>query len=219
MKLLRKPVTGNRRRLVLLPLLAALVGSSAVSGCFPVIAGGMIGTALVVTDRRTSGIVLEDHASETRLESRISTKFGPDAHVNVHSFNRIVLLTGEVRNDEVRKGVEDIAKAGENVRTVVNETAVAPISAIADRASDTLLADKIRARYVSDGHFQATVVATIVERSEVFLMGMVTPAEGEDAARVASSTSGVARVVKVFEYVDPTTVPAYPAKVEDRKLP
>ncbi len=208
----------NQRRWIVPALLAALL-STTVAGCFPIIAGGMIGTALVVTDRRTSGIVFEDQASEVRIGSRISSKYGPEAHVNVHSFNRIVLLTGEVRNAEVRAGIEEIARTSENVRTVVNETAVLPFSALADRASDTLMADKIRARYLSDGHIQATVVATIVERHEVFLMGMVTPAEGEDAARVASSTSGVERVVKVFEYLDPASLPAQPTKSVSPPVP
>ena len=203
----------------LLPgVLVAALSVTALSGCFPLIAGGMIGTALVATDRRTSGTVFDDNTAEVRISNRISAKYGPEAHVNAHSFNHIVLLTGEVRNADVRAGVEEIAKASENVRTVVNETAIAPISALADRASDTLLAEKIRARYLSEGHFQATVVATVVERHEVFLMGMVTPAEAEEATRVASSTSGVERVVKVFEYLDPASLPAQPPRAEPPKL-
>ena len=187
-------------------LLAAALACSSLSACFPLIATGMVTTALVAADRRSSGIVVEDQAIELRIGNRISTKYGSDAHINVRSFNRIVLLTGEVRNEEVRKGAAEIAGAAENVRTLVNEVQVLPNSALADRASDTLLADKIRALFIADGHFPANVVATVVERHEVFLMGMVTPAEGEDATRVASSASGVARVVKVFEFIDPATV-------------
>jgi osmotically-inducible protein OsmY len=198
--------------------LCALLATTTLSGCFPLIAGGMLTTALVATDRRTSGIVVEDNASEFRIGNRISTRFGNDAHVNVHSFNRIVLLTGEVRNEEVRKGVEEIARSAENVRTVINETAAMSSSSISERAGDSLLADKIRARYLSEGHFQATVVATIVERHEVFLMGMVTPAEADEATRVASTTSGVERVVKVFEYLDPARLPPQPAR-QDSALP
>ncbi len=198
--------------------LAAVLAATTLTGCFPLIAGGMLGTALVATDRRTSGTVFDDNTAEVRIDNRISQKYGPDAHVNAHSFNHIVLLTGEVRNAEVRNGVEDIAKASENVRSVVNETAIGPISALADRASDTLLADKVRARYLSEGHFQATVVATVVERHEVFLMGMVTPAEGEEATRVASSTQGVERVVKVFEYLDPASLPSQPPRAQPPKL-
>ena len=204
------------KRRALLGLVLGTVAASILSACFPLIAGGMFTGALVATDRRTAGIVIEDHSSELRISNRISTKYGDDAHVNPHSFNRIVLLTGEVRNADVRQGVEDIAKASENVRTVVNETQIGPNSALADRASDTLLANKVRARYLGDGHFSANIVATVVERHEVFLMGLVTQAEGDEIVNVAKNTSGVARVVKVFEYVDPASLPQ-PAPKTDSK--
>jgi osmotically-inducible protein OsmY len=168
----------------------------------------MITGALVATDRRTSGIVVEDNASEFRIGNRIGSRFGTQAHVNVHSFNRIVLLTGEVFNDEVRKGVEDIAASSENVRSVVNQTVVAPTSSLSDRAADTLLADRIRAKFIGDGHVPANAVSTIVERHEVFLMGLVTAKEGDALAAIASATSGVERVVKVFEYIDPAAAAA-----------
>jgi osmotically-inducible protein OsmY len=205
-------MTMNRR--LLFAAVLAVLASSTLSACFPLVATGMITGALVAADRRTSGIVVEDNASEFRIGNRISTKYGSDAHVNVHSFNRIVLLTGEVHTEEIRKGVEELAKAAENVRSVVNEVSVGPISALADRAGDTLLADKIRARYIGDGHFPANIVATVVERKEVFLMGMVTPQEAEDITRIASTTTGVDRVVKVFEYIDPASIrpPAAPVK-------
>ena len=197
----------------------ALAASLVLSACFPIIAGGMITGALVAADRRTSGIVLEDNTSEIRISSRISKKYGNDAHVNVHSFNRLVLLTGEVANDEVRKGVEEQASGSENVRSVVNETVVGPASSLSNRASDTLLADRIRARYLGDGHFAANIVATIVERHEVFLMGLVTPQEADAITQLASTTSGVERVVKVFEYVDPASLPPRPAPVTDVNTP
>ncbi|MDE3012231.1 MAG: BON domain-containing protein [Pseudomonadota bacterium] len=196
---------------------AAILGATAclgLSGCFPLVATGMVTGTLVAVDRRTSGIVVEDNASELRIGNRISTRFGADAHVNVHSFNRIVLLTGEVHSDDIRKGVEEIAQAAENVRSVVNEVTVGPISSVSNRIGDSLLADKIRARFIGDGSFPANIVATIVERHEVFLMGMVTPQEADDIVKIASTTDGVERVVKVFEYVDPAAIksPAAPPK-------
>lgn len=202
----------NRRLFV-----AAVLGVTAsmgLSGCFPLVATGMVTGTLVAVDRRTSGIVVEDNASELRIGNRISTRFGADAHVNVHSFNRIVLLTGEVHSDDIRKGVEEIAQGAENVRSVVNEVTVGPISSISNRIGDSLLADKIRARFIGDGSFPASIVATIVERHEVFLMGMVTPQEADDIVKIASTTDGVERVVKVFEYVDPAAIksPAAPPK-------
>jgi osmotically-inducible protein OsmY len=190
---------------------AGLIASLSLNACVPLVAGGMLTGAFIAADRRTSGTLLEDKEIILRIENRISAKYKDDAHINVNSFNRIVLLTGEVKNDEVRTGVEQIAKAAENVRSVVNESAVVITSSYADRSRDTYLAEKIRARYITDGHFQASVVSTVVERQEVFLMGLVTPAEGEDAARVASYTSGVTRVVKLFEYLDPKKMPPPPA--------
>jgi osmotically-inducible protein OsmY len=202
------------RRLILTTTFAVLA-SSTLTACFPLVATGMITGALVAADRRTSGIVLEDNNSGFRIGNRISAKYGADAHVNVHSFNRIVLLTGEVHSEEIRKGVEEIAQGAENVRSVVNEVVVGPISALADRAGDSLLAQKIRTRYIGDGHFPANIVATVVERKEVFLMGMVTPQEAEDITRIASTTSGVDRVVKVFEYIDPASIKPPSAPVKD----
>lgn len=196
----------NRRLIMTAALgMAATLGLSA---CIPLVATGVVTGTLVAVDRRTSGIILEDNGIESRISNRISAKYDADSHVNVRSFNRIVLLTGEVRNDEVRKGVQEIAEAAENVRSVVNETAVAPNSSITDRASDTLLANKVRARLVGDGRFPANIVSTVVERHEVFLMGMVTGQEAEDITSVASTTEGVQRVVKVFEYVDPSSIHA-----------
>jgi len=190
---------------------ASLLACSLLNACFPIVAGGMLTGALVASDRRTSATLLVDKEIIIRVENRISAKFKDDAHINVNSFNRIVLLTGEVKNEEVRLGVEQIAKDAENVRSVVNESAAVIVSSFADRARDTYLADKIRARYVTDGHIQASLVSTIVERQEAYLMGLVTPGEGEEAARVASNTSGVLKVVKLFEYVDPAKLPPPPA--------
>jgi osmotically-inducible protein OsmY len=190
---------------------AGLMACLSLNACVPLVAGGMLTGAFIAADRRTSGTLLEDKEIILRIENRISAKYKDDAHINVNSFNRIVLLTGEVKNDEVRTGIEQIAKAAENVRSVVNESAIVITSSYADRSRDTYLAEKIRARYITEGHFQASVVSTVVERQEVFLMGLVTPAEGEDAARVASYTSGVTRVVKLFEYLDPKKMPPPPA--------
>jgi osmotically-inducible protein OsmY len=199
------------KKSVLISVTASVLACTVLNACFPIIAGTMVTSALVAADRRSSGILLEDKELGIRISNRISAKYGNDAHINVSSFNRIVLLTGEVKNEEVRAGVEKIAKDTENVRNVINESAVAITSSISDRTRDTYLAEKIRAHYITDGHFQANVVSTIVERQEVFLMGIVTPAEGEEAARVASNTSGVARVVKLFEYVEPSKLPPLPA--------
>jgi osmotically-inducible protein OsmY len=203
---------------LLMAISTSLLACSLLNACFPLAAGGMLTGAFVAADRRSSGTLLEDKEIILRIENRISSKFKDDAHVNVNSFNRIVLLTGEVRNEEVRKGVEQIAKDAENVRSVINETAMVITSSLSDRARDVYIADKIRARYVTDGHLQASVISTIVERQEVFLMGLVTPNEGEEAARVASNTSGVLKVVKLFEYVDPAKLPPPPA-IQDSAAP
>jgi osmotically-inducible protein OsmY len=200
-------------------ILVSFLACATLNACFPIVAGGMVTGAFVAADRRSSGTLLEDKEIILRIENRINGKYKDDAHINVNSFNRIVLLTGEVKNEEVRKGVEQIAKDAENVRSVVNESAVVITSSFSDRTRDIYLADKIRARYITDGHLQASVISTIVERQEVFLMGLVTPAEGEEAARVASNTSGVLKVVKLFEYVDPAKLPPLPAVQDSAKSP
>ncbi len=187
-----------------LTLILVVVTLPALQGCFPLVATGMVGTGLVVADRRTSGAQLEDQGIEFRANHAINEKYGDKVHVNVTSFNRNLLLTGEVPDEESRKGVEALAHATTNVRAVVDEIAVAGGSSFSERANDTYLGTKVRARMAADanGQFSPVHISVTTEDSVVYLMGLVTHAEGDAASAIASTTSGVRRVVKVFEYIN-----------------
>ena len=175
-----------------LPGCAALIAAGVVSG---------VGTGVAVSqDRRTGGIFVEDEGIEIKSRRRITEKFGSNIHVNVTSFNRNVLLTGEVPSEKVKKEIGDLVTGVENVRNVTNEIAVAGISSFMSRSNDALITSKVKGRFMDAGKFQVNHVKVVTENGVVFLLGMVSRKEAESAVEVASTTSGVKKVVKVFEY-------------------
>jgi osmotically-inducible protein OsmY len=183
---------------------AALAAAAIVSGCAApilVIAAIAAGTAVVVTDRRTTGAQVDDQTLQLRVASDLSAALKDQpVHINVNSFDRKVLLTGEVPNEAVKARAGEIAAAALNTRTVVNELAIAPPSSIGERTSDTALATKVRAAFINTRNIAFNSVEIVVERSVVYLLGLVTEEEGQVAALVASRVSGVKQVVKVFDY-------------------
>lgn len=186
-----------------LALVLIAVSLPALQGCFPLVATGMVGAGLVVADRRTSGAQLEDQGIEFHASHAISEEYGDKVHINCTSFNRNLLLTGQVPNQNIRNAVEALARATTNVRSVVNETTVAGNSSFSERANDSYLSTKVHARLAADanGQFSPVHISVTTEDSVVYLMGLVTRAEGDAASNIASTTSGVRRVVKVFEYL------------------
>lgn len=182
-------------------LLAAAIITSTLAGCAPAVVGGAAAGGAMVTDRRTSGAYVEDQSIELKAETRIANQLGDKVHINVTSFNRNVLMTGEARDEESRKKAETIIKGLENVRNVTNEVVVGMISAMSSRANDTYLTSKVKTRMLTENKFPANFVKVVTEDSVVFLMGMVTRKEAEDAVEIARNTEGVTKVVKVFEYV------------------
>lgn len=182
-------------------LFAAGVLSLLLSACVPLAATGVVGAALVGTDRRTSGAYVDDQAFSVRLSSQIKREF-PDAHINVSSFNRGILLTGEVIDADVQAAVGLLARALPNVRRVYNKTVIAENSTLGNRLNDASLTTKVKARMLEARQFSPTHVLVVSERAEVFLMGLVTPEEGEAAAKIASETAGVYQVHTLFEYID-----------------
>jgi osmotically-inducible protein OsmY len=182
--------------------LAALASLSVLQGCFPLVAGGIGATALVVDDRRTAGIIVEDESIEDKTALRIEQKHSANTHVNVTSFNRIVLLTGEAPSAEVRDDIERIARGVENVRSVHNEIVVAPTTTVMLRSNDTVLTSKVKGRFVDANKFRANHVKVVTENSVVYLMGLVKRQEAQDATEIARTTGGVHRVVRLFEYTD-----------------
>ena len=186
------------RKLLGLALLAATL--PALQGCFPLAVTGMGTAAVVATDRRTAGTYLEDETIEWKVFGRMREKF-PNAHANATSFNRRVLLTGEAPSDEMKQQIEEAVRAIENVKEVTNELQVAGASSIASRGNDSLITSNVKARMLNNGKFSPLHVKVLTEAGVVYLMGLVTPQEGDAAVEIARTTSGVNRVVKVFEYV------------------
>jgi osmotically-inducible protein OsmY len=182
----------------------AVAGAAAagLGACAPLMVGGaVVGTTLVAIDRRTSGIQLEDQNIELKAGPRARTAGGGDAaHVNVTSYNRLVLLSGEVPTEAERRAAEQAAAQVENVRSIVNELAVAGVSSLTSRSNDAILTGRVKAAFI-DGGPPAQAVKVVTERGVVYLMGRVTEREAERATQAARRVPGVQKVVRVFETI------------------
>jgi osmotically-inducible protein OsmY len=178
---------------------SAAVAVGTLGGCAALAIGGAVGTAMVVTDRRTTGVQIEDQSIELKSLTRIREAIADRGHVNVTSYNRMVLITGEVPTEADRVAVEQAIARIENVRSTVNDLAVMGASSLASRSSDTILTSKVKATYVDAKDLQASAVKVVTERGTVYLLGRVTEREATRAAELARSISGVQKVVRVFE--------------------
>ena len=184
--------------------LAALLGlAPQLQGCLPLVAGGAGATALVLDDRRSVGAQTEDKEIDLRGESRINDRFGDKVHVNVTSFNRNLLLTGEAPDAATKAQIEKIVREIPNVRGVVNEIQIAGASSYSARGNDSYLTSKVKARFIDNsGGFSANQVKVVTESGVVYLLGLVTRKEAEAAVEIARTTGGVQKVVRVFEYIE-----------------
>lgn len=183
----------------LLRLTAALVLAATLTGCAPLLVGGaVLGGGLVVTDRRTTGIQLEDQAIELKAASRVRD-LGTLGNVNAVSYNRVLLLTGEVPTEADKTRVAEAVAKVENVRNVVNELAVLGNSSTGSRSNDALLGAKVKATMIDTKDLQANAYKVVAERGTIYLMGRVSEREAARGADVARSVSGVQKVVRVFE--------------------
>ena len=175
-----------------------------LQGCVPVVAAGAVGAgALMADDRRSSGTYLDDQSIEVKVGGRISSALPKDSHVNATSYNRIVLLTGEVPEEKARTEAGRLAGEVEGVRQVVNELVVADSTSLASRSVDTYITSAVKTRFIEARKFQANHVKVVTENRVVFLMGLVSSAEAADAAAIASRTTDVRKVVQVFEPFTP----------------
>jgi osmotically-inducible protein OsmY len=191
----------NRLLFALLALLCAT--SVALSGCVPVVVAGAVGgAALVATDRRSAGVQLDDESIELKIMNNIGAGYGDRVHVNATSYNGVVLLSGEVPTQDLVGQIVEIARTTPKVRRVDNELAVAPVSSIGTRTNDSYITSKVKARFVEANKFAPNHVKVVTERQIVYLMGILSHAEADAAAQIAATTSGVLRVVKVFDYTD-----------------
>ncbi|MBT9598245.1 MAG: BON domain-containing protein [Vitreoscilla sp.] len=192
---------------------AGLATTLALSACAPLLVGGAaLSGALMYSDRRTSGAQVEDQAIEFKAGPKVRSVLGERGHVNVTSYNRMVLITGEVPAEADRATVDQAVASIENVRSTVNETAVMGAASLTARSNDSIISGKVKAALVDDGEIQATAIKVVTERAVVYLMGRVTEREAAKAAQVASAVSGVSKVVRVFEIITEAELQAWQAK-------
>lgn len=182
-------------------LLAAVALASQITACVPVIVGGAAVGGAMAADRRTAGVYVEDENIKLKASKNIETTLGEDVHVNITSFKGNVLLTGEVPDENAKIKAENIVKTIESVRNVTNELTVGFNTPISSRTNDAYLTSKVKAQFVSENRFQANHVKVVTENSVVYLLGYVTQSEAEAAVDIARNTTGVTKVVKVFEYI------------------
>lgn len=187
----------------------------ATHGCVPVLLGA--GGAAAVTsleDRRSTGTQLDDESIEVRASNRLGDRFGSRVHVNVTSYNRIALVTGEVPDERAREEAEKIVLAVPSVRGVTNDLQIAGISSLASRANDSYLTSKVRGRLLDTQRISPVHVKVVSEAGVVYLMGLVSEPEADEAVEIARTTGGVRKVVKAFEYCKPTDERCRPAPRE-----
>lgn len=185
----------NKIRILPVLLLASL------PGCVPVaVVGAGAAGAISYEDRRTTGVQVDDEGIELRASNRISERYGDKVHVNITSFNRGVLLTGEVPDAKAKEDIEKIVGSVNNVRLVTSDLKVGAPSSYSARANDSAITGKVKARFVDAGKFSAVHVKVVTEAAVVYLLGLVTETEANLATEIARTTGGVSRVVKVFEY-------------------
>ena len=183
-------------------LLAALAASTLLGACAPLLIGGaMVGGSIMVTDRRTSGTQLEDQGIEMKAAKRVDETIGERGHINLTSYNRLVLITGEVPTEADKAAVELAVARVENVRSVVNELVIGSASSIGNRSNDTLLTSKVKASMVDAKDVLTNAYKVVTERSVVYLMGRVSEREAVRATDIARGVGGVTKVVRVFEIV------------------
>ena len=182
-------------------LFAALLLTTQITACLPVVVGGAAAGGAMAADRRTSGVYVEDQNIELKASRSIDDVVTDLSHVNVTSYKGNVLVTGEVPDAATKTKLGNAIKVIESVRNVTNEVTIGPKSSISARADDSYLTTKVKAQFVSENKFQANYVKVVTENSVVYLIGYVTQAEADAAVEIARNTSGVIKVVKVFEYM------------------
>jgi osmotically-inducible protein OsmY len=180
----------------LVPVLAGCVGAA-------VVGAGAAG-ALIYADRRQAETIMSDEGIAIRASSRISEKFGDRVHININSYNRTVLLTGEVPDADAKAEIEKIAAAVPNVKAISNELQIGAPTSLQSRSNDSYLTSKVKARFIDANQFAANHVKVVTENGVVYLMGMVKQREAASAVEIARTTAGVLKVVRVFEVISET---------------
>jgi osmotically-inducible protein OsmY len=182
-------------------LLAAAALVSSLSACAPLMVGGAVMTGLVAVDRRTSGMQLEDEGIELRTYQGLRRGLSENSHINVTSYNRQVLLTGEVASAADKERADKITQSQENVKAVANELVIQPVSTLTARSKDIIISGQIKALFVDAKDLQSNAFKVITEQGVVYLMGRVTSREAQRATDIARSVGGVTKVVRVFDII------------------
>lgn len=184
-------------------LLAAVVLSAALlQGCAAVAVGGAATGVAVVHDRRTAGTIVDDESIEVKAMGALNAdkEIRNQTHLNVTSYNNVVLMTGETPTQQLSQRAYKIVSGLDKVKKVHNETVVAAPTSFGSRSNDALLTSKVKTRMIATKGFDSTLVKVVSERGIVYLMGLVTRDEGNLAGEIARQTEGVQKVVKLFEY-------------------
>lgn len=177
------------------------VALSSLSGCAPMLVGGAVMTGIVATDRRTTGAQVEDEGIELKVGSAVRQDLGDRVHLNVTSFNRKVLLSGEARTQADKDRAEKLAQSQENVQSVVNDLAVAMPSSLTQRSKDTVITSQVKAAFIDAKDLQVNSIKVVTERGIVYLMGRVTAREAKRASDIVRGIGGVVKVVRVFDEI------------------
>jgi osmotically-inducible protein OsmY len=202
------------------PLLTAILLAAALpalQGCFPVVATGVAVGVLAVTDRRTVGTQTEDETIEWKVSSRIKQELGDKMHINITSYDRKVLLTGEVPNEQAREAVGAIATKAENVAGIYNELQVAGNSSLSARSADAFITSKVKTRFIDANQFAPNHVKVVTEAGVVYLLGVVNEREARAAIQVTRTTDGVRKVVNVMQVVPETETRRIDSAVSGQK--
>jgi len=192
------PLSRTRRVLAGMAVTSCLVS---LSGCFPLLMGGAVTSALVATDRRSSGMVLEDNTIQLKAGSRLSESLGDRGHIDVTSYNRQVLLTGEVPTPQDKQLAEKLVAEMDNVKGVTNELAVMGNSTLTQRSSDLLVGSRVRGHLIDAKDLISNAFKVVTERGTVYVMGRVTPREAKRATEVIRGVDGVQRLVILWEVI------------------
>ncbi|NYT82321.1 BON domain-containing protein [Alcaligenaceae bacterium] len=211
---MRKP--RNTQRFLLAGL--ALAGLTGLAGCGALVVGGAAATtAVVATDRRTTGEQVEDQAIEMKTAAEMRRLFEDKARVNATSYAGLLLLTGDVPTAQDKQKAEEAAKQVEKVKRVVNELRVGDVTPVSVRTNDTWLTSKVRSTLINTKEVPSRTILVTTERGVVYLLGKVTDPEGQRAAKATASVSGINKVVKLFQIVSPESIaaPESPAVVEE----
>jgi osmotically-inducible protein OsmY len=190
----------NLQSLVLTGVVLAAALSS-LSACAPLLVGGAVMTGVVATDRRTAGTQLEDEAIELKVASAVRRDLGERVHLNVTSFNRKVLLSGEARSEADKDRAEKLAQSQENVQSVVNDLAIAVPSSLTQRSKDIVITSQAKAAFIDAKDLQVNSIKVVTERGVVYLMGRVTSREAKRATDIVRGIGGVTKVVRVFDEI------------------